>query len=248
MAKRGFPGAELVAITTGIVPARMPKKICGTRSRRSKGRALAPVAGLAGCRAVPAQAVGVHLLPLAAGQQAAADEALKYPEHAGRCHEQAAPRARRWRHRGLLPRCRPGAGRWVHGRRVADGRAGRVRDAHRAEDMTLHIGEEKAVRGGGARGSARLRSPLHEGQAVPEDGEVDVVIVRDLLVDLLDACLICSRAASPVSKARVLLRRNPARWVSSSPKVMVPTPGPLTPVRGEERPDPAADAEMVPGQ
>jgi len=28
MAKRGFPGSELVAITTGIVPARMPKKIC----------------------------------------------------------------------------------------------------------------------------------------------------------------------------------------------------------------------------
>ena len=27
MAKRGFPGSELVAITTGIVPARMPKKI-----------------------------------------------------------------------------------------------------------------------------------------------------------------------------------------------------------------------------
>ena len=28
MANRGFPGSELVAITTGIVPARMPKKIC----------------------------------------------------------------------------------------------------------------------------------------------------------------------------------------------------------------------------
>jgi hypothetical protein len=28
MAKTGFPGSELAAITTGIVPARMPRKIC----------------------------------------------------------------------------------------------------------------------------------------------------------------------------------------------------------------------------
>ena len=28
MAKRGFPGSESVASTTGIVPARMPKKVC----------------------------------------------------------------------------------------------------------------------------------------------------------------------------------------------------------------------------
>ena len=41
-------------------------------------------------------------------------------------------------------------------------------------------------------------------------------------------CLICSLAALSVSKTRALLRRNPARWVSSSPKVMVPTPWPLT--------------------
>src|SRR6266699_3847507 len=41
-------------------------------------------------------------------------------------------------------------------------------------------------------------------------------------------CLICSLAALSVTKTRPLLRRNPARWVSSSRKVMVLTPGPLT--------------------
>ena len=111
---------------------------------------------------------------------------------------------------------------------MADGRAGGVGDAHRVEDLTLHMGEEKAVRGGGARGWPRPRSPLHEGQHVPEDGEVDIVVVRHLLVDLLDAVpdLFPRRVAG--LKARWLLRRNPARWVSSSRKVMVPMPGPLT--------------------
>ena len=78
MAERGFPGSELVAPTTGIFPARMPKKIC----RPAMPPALCPVAGLAVYRAVPAQTVAVHLLPLAAGQQAAADEALEDPAHA----------------------------------------------------------------------------------------------------------------------------------------------------------------------
>src|SRR5690348_17885615 len=70
---------------------------------------------------------------------------------------------------------------------MADWRAGGVGDAHRIEDLTLHIAEEKAVRGGGARGWPRVGSPLHEGQHVPEDGEVDVVVGRHALVHLLDA-------------------------------------------------------------
>ena len=46
---------------------------------------------------------------------------------------------------------------------MADGRAGGVLDAHRIEDLTLHIAEEKAVRGGGARGRPGSRTPSMKG-------------------------------------------------------------------------------------
>ena len=61
-------------------------------------------------------------------------------------------------------------------------------------------------------------------------------------------CLICSLAASSVLKTRLLSRRNPARWVSSSRKVMVSMPGPLTQSGGRNGQIPAVDAAMVPGQ
>jgi hypothetical protein len=83
---------------------------------------------------------------------AEADEALEYPAHAGRCHEPAARRARRWPHRGGAPRCRPGVGRRVHEHGIADWRARGVRDAHRIEYLMLDIADEKAGRGGGAGG------------------------------------------------------------------------------------------------
>ena len=133
-----------------------------------------------------------------------------------------------------LPTAGPGAGRRVHEHAIADWRARGVRDAHRIEYLTLDRADEKAVRGCGARGWPRVGNALHEGQHVPEDGEVDVVIVRHALVTCWMPCLICSLAALSVSKTRPLSRRNPAWWVSSSRKVMVSTPGPLTQFRGRK--------------
>jgi len=80
-----------------------------------------------------------------------------------------------------------GVGRRVHEHGIADWRARGVLDARRIEYLTLNIADEKAGRGRGPRGWPRVGNPLHEGQHVPEDGEVDVVIVRHLLVHLLDA-------------------------------------------------------------
>ena len=92
------------------------------------------------------------------------------------------------------------------------------------------------------------RNPLHEGQHVPEDGEVDVVIVRHLLVDLLDAL-------PDLFPRRIIGLEDPAAVEAEScPVGQQFTEGDgvdtraLDPVRGQKRPDPAVDAEMVPGQ
>ena len=131
---------------------------------------------------------------------------------------------------------------------MADGRAGGVGDAHRIEDLTLHIAEEEAVRGGGARGWARLRSPLHEGQHVPEDGEVDVVVVRHVLVDLLDALpdLFPCRIAGLEDQVAVEAESCPVG--QQFPEGDGVDAWAFDPVRGQERPDPAVDAQMVAGQ
>ena len=144
--------------------------------------------------------------------------------------------------------CGPGAGRRVHEHGIADWRAGGVLDAHRIEYLTLHVGDEEAVGGCAARGWPRVGSPLHEGQHVPEDGEVDVVIVRHLLVDLLDAL-------PDLFPRRIVGFEDPAAVeAESGPVGQQFTEGDgvhtraFDPVRGQKRPDPAVDAEMVPGQ
>jgi hypothetical protein len=147
-----------------------------------------------------------------------------------------------------LPPCRPGAGRRVHEHGIADWRAGGVLDAHRIEHLTLNIADEKAGGGRGTRGWPRLTSPLHEGQHVPEDGEVDVVIVRHALVHLLDAL-------PDLFPRRIIGLEDPAAvGAKSCPVGEQFTEGDgvhtraFDPVRGQKRPDPAADAEMVAGQ
>src|ERR1022692_2039152 len=80
------------------------------------------------------------------------------------------------------PVCPAGSRRRVHEHGIADWPAPGVLDAHRIEYLALNIADENP-----GRRWPLITGPLHEGQHVPEDGEVDVVIVRHLLVRLLDA-------------------------------------------------------------
>jgi hypothetical protein len=147
-----------------------------------------------------------------------------------------------------LPWCRPGAGRRVYEHGMADGRAGGVGDAHRVEYLTLHVGEEKAVRGGGARGWSRVADPFHEGQHVPEDGEVDVVIVRHLLVDLLDALPDLFPRRITGFEDQVAVEAKPCPVSQQFPERDGVDARAFDPIGGKERPDPAVDAAMMPGQ
>ena len=136
-----------------------------------------------------------------------------------------------------------GGGRRVHEHGIADGPAPGVLDAHRIEDLALHIADEKA-----GRSWPLVAGPFHEGQQVPEDGEVDVVIVRHLLVRLLDA-------VPDLFPRRIVGFEDPvAVEAESCPVGQQFTEGDgahsraFDPIRGQERRDPAVDAEMAPGQ
>src|SRR5579871_5360072 len=66
--KEGFPGVGVGGYHHGDRPGEDAEEDLQERGAVAvRAAALAPVAGLAGGRAVPAQAVGVHLLPLAGG-------------------------------------------------------------------------------------------------------------------------------------------------------------------------------------
>ena len=87
-----------------------------------------------------------------------------------------------------------------------------------------------------------------KGSMSREDGEVDVVIVRHLLVDLLDALpdLFPCRIAGFEDQAAVEAEPGPVS--QQFPEGDGVYTRAFDPIRGQERPDPAVNAQVVAGQ